>query len=178
MWYLWDHHLYFIMSCFCCCHVGVWLKAGLFYQAEIIKSDLDKVVQNEGGGMEPRREQSDMRYKVVFCVINEKAHKPHLSRMIHVCICVYMYVCVCVCVCVCACVCICIHTYFFHILVAIIIWTIFRCPSLYLLCLFLSNRIESSIPCSIHTLNKTDWLWSESVRLRLFSGLILRTLLG
>ncbi|KAM8753650.1 epidermal growth factor receptor kinase substrate 8-like protein 3b [Acanthopagrus schlegelii] len=29
--------------------------------AEIIKSDLDKVVQNEGGGMEPRGEQSDMR---------------------------------------------------------------------------------------------------------------------
>lgn len=36
----------------------------MFYQAELIKSDLDKAVQKGGGDVEPHREQFDIRYSV------------------------------------------------------------------------------------------------------------------
>lgn len=43
--------------------VGVWLKACLSYQAELIKGDLDKAVQKGSGDVQLRRGQS-LRYNV------------------------------------------------------------------------------------------------------------------
>lgn len=61
---LWEHYICLITSCFCCCHVRVWFKAGVFHQAELIKSDLDKAVQKGDDDVDPRRDQFDIRYNV------------------------------------------------------------------------------------------------------------------
>lgn len=47
--------------------VRMKLKTVLFYQAELIKGDLDKAVKRGGSDLEPRREQPDIRYSVYMC---------------------------------------------------------------------------------------------------------------
>ena len=45
--------------------VGVTkFKACVLHQAVLVKSDLDKVVQKGGDVVEPRRDQSDIRYNI------------------------------------------------------------------------------------------------------------------